>query len=73
MLAVYKNLEKTAVSDSKSEGVLGTLGQAISSAKTAKSTEKARAKCPRGLRKLLSERERRNFERESTNDDSMLI
>ena len=65
--AARKNFEKTVVSGSKIEarGVLGTLGRASSSAKTAKSSEKARPKCPRGLRKFISGRERGNFERES--------
>ena len=66
-LAVRKIFEKTVVSGSKIEarGVLGTLGRASSSAKTAKSSEKARPKCPRGLRKFISGRERSNFQRES--------
>ena len=53
-LAACKNLEKTVVSDSQIEarGVLGTRGRASSSAKTAKSSEKARPKCLRGLRKF---------------------
>ena len=50
-LAACKNLDKTAVAGSKIEarGVLGTLGRASSSAKTAKSSEKACAKCPEHL------------------------
>ena len=62
-----QKLRKTVVSGSKIEaqGVLGTLGRASSSAKTAKSSEKARPKCPRGFRKFISGRERGNFERES--------
>ena len=62
-----QKLEKTAVSGSKNKvrGVLGTLGRASSSVKTAKSSEKARPKCLRGLRKFISERERGHFERES--------
>ena len=49
----------------EARGVLGTLGGASSSAKTAKSSEKARSKCLRSLRKFLCRRERGNFERES--------
>ena len=66
MLAARKNLEKIAVGDSKIEArsVLGTLGQASWSAKTAKLSEKARPKYPRGLRKFLIGRERGNFERD---------
>ena len=58
---------KTAVSDSKIEapGVLGRLGGASLSAKTAKSSEKTRSKCLRGFRKFISQRKRGNFERES--------
>ena len=58
---------KTAVSDSKTEapGVLGRLGGASLSAKTAKSSEKTRSKCLRGFRKFISQRKRGNFERES--------
>ena len=61
-----KTSKKTAVTSSKIEtrGVLGTLGRASSSAKTAKSSEKARPKCPRGLRKYFSGCERSNFERD---------
>ena len=59
-LVARKHLEKTVVSGSKIEarGVLGSLGRASWSAKTAKSSEKARSKCLRGLRKILSLRER---------------
>ena len=61
-----KTSKKTVVSGSKIEarGVLGTLGRASSSAKTAKSSEKARLKSPWGLRKLFTGCERGNFERD---------
>ena len=66
-LMARKNIEKAAVSTSKIEarGVPGRLGRASSSAKTASSSEKARSKCLRGLRKIISGRERGNFERDS--------
>ena len=48
----------------EARGVLGTLGQASSSGKTAKSNEKARPKYLRGFRKIFSGRERGNFERD---------
>ena len=65
-LVARKHLEKTVVSGSKIEarGVLGSLGRASWSAKTAKSSEKARSKCLRGFRKFISGLERGNFERE---------
>ena len=68
-LVKRKNVEKTVVLDSTIEagGVPGTLGRANLSAKTAKSGEKARSKCLRGLRKFISGLERSNFERESAN------
>ena len=67
-LAARKNLEKTTVEGSKIEarGVLGTLGRASSSAKTAKSSEKVRPKCLRGLRKFICWRERADFERKGS-------
>ena len=61
--------EKTPISASKidARGLPGELGRASSSAKTDKSSEKARSKYLRGLRKFLSELERGNFERGSAN------
>ena len=67
-LIEWQDLEKTGVSDSKIEarGFPGKLGRAGSNAKTAKAGEKARSKRRRGLRKYFCQRERSNFEREST-------